>query len=119
MSADLLRRAAALMRERAEPFKDERWIAAGEWLAVETNGCNCAGGSVGSYAHEPSCGQEPLAHIGNREATQYIASWHPAVALAVADWLDLVARLLDEGSTSPAEPGSALAVARAYLDEPA
>ena len=57
----------------------------------------------------------------------HIASWHPAVALAVADWLDSVAGALmpphhtphpDCGrSISPADEQAAIAVARAYLNE--
>lgn len=47
----------------------------------------------------------------------YVASWHPAVALAVADWLHLVAGLLEQGFDENAETRAALAVARAYLGE--
>jgi hypothetical protein len=47
----------------------------------------------------------------------HIASWHPAVALAVADWLDDCARLPATTFHGQVFDGRALAVARAYLGE--
>ena len=94
MSADVLRKAAALMRERAE--------AAGPndpWFTSDDD------------ANTP-------------EDAEHIASWHPAVALAVADWLDATAVRV-EAAREPKDGGArnhgwrgsrqALAVARAYL----
>lgn len=54
---------------------------------------------------------EPTAH--------YMASWHPAVALAVADVLDLAAQWAEDhpGSWPPANK-AALVVANAYLGTP-
>jgi hypothetical protein len=59
---------------------------------------------------------------GNNAA--HIASWHPAVALAVADWLDEVAARAESkvkhGGNDAAvwsHERDALAVARAYLGE--
>lgn len=46
----------------------------------------------------------------------HVASWHPAVALAVADWLDDAATLADETGRIDRH---ALAVARAYIGESA
>ena len=71
------------------------------------------GGPRGFYladVHEWSTG------LGN---PGHIASWHPAVALAVADWLDLMARAM-VGTSYGALPfeDAAVAVARAYLGEP-
>lgn len=107
MSADaeLLRRAAALMRERAEALKGDRWVAHGGWVTVESNRCTCGGG--GEWPHEKHCGLDPVADVGPRPA-EHIASWHPAVALAAADWL------ADEGSGVAVNP-RAVALARAYL----
>jgi hypothetical protein len=56
----------------------------------------------------------------HRFDAEHIASWHPAVALAVADWLDLIAnwrgpdgeRRWDQSDSCDF---AALAVARAYL----
>jgi hypothetical protein len=58
--------------------------------------------------------------VGPSDAdVQHIASWHPAVALAVADWLDGVAHGLATGDPDDllglGEPTAAFAVARAYL----
>jgi hypothetical protein len=63
VTADTLRRAAALMRERAEATDD--WYSAQAWATA----------SPMSLPIEPA-------------DAEHIASWHPAVALAVADWLD-------------------------------
>ena len=65
----------------------------------------------------------------HQEDAEHIASWHPAVALAVADWLDDHAETIELFAAREI-PGSAwsmnwqtshnhaLTVARAYLDEP-
>ena len=47
----------------------------------------------------------------------HIAAWHPAVALAVANWLDEVAALIEFGSelNRAGEVGAALDVARVFL----
>ena len=57
--------------------------------------------------HDADCGCTDAAHI---------ASWHPLVALAVADWLDVTAR--DVGTSSLAYHAAAVVV-RAYLGESA
>lgn len=48
---------------------------------------------------------------------RHIAAWHPAVALAVADWLDEVVALIEFGSelNRAGEVGAALDVARVFL----
>lgn len=71
MSADVLRKAAALMRERAEAATGGPWLAYGH--TVE------GAGTV--YFDKHSLHGD----------ADHIASWHPAVALAVADWLDDIA----------------------------
>ena len=123
MSAETLRRAAALMRERAEAASKGPWkrfgmagVAGSEWEVVDERRVEC------------DCG-EPVALLGcatNADA-EHIASWHPAVALAVADWLWETANLIEvHAGTECAEPclhptcrviDRALAVARAYLGE--
>jgi hypothetical protein len=85
VSAEILRKAAALMRERAEAATND-----GQWFAASGLG----GPSVIS---EDSLG-DWLGNIAERTSehdAQHIASWHPAVALAVADWLDMVADYVD------------------------
>lgn len=110
MSADvaLLRRAASLMRERAEtatpgPFSV---IDAGGWWTVE--------------------GLERFRHLTNdvgfgedRATAVHVASWHPAVALAVADLLDRIAWMggLDPDLLHRVGMAEVVAIARAYLGE--
>jgi len=105
VSAETLRRAASLMRERAEAATPGPWRVVADSDTGETS---VLGGPYDRYladVHEWSTG------IGN---PAHIASWHPAVALAVADWLEVTAR--DVG-TSTLAFHAALAVARAHLGE--
>lgn len=75
----------------------------------------------------PADSDSAVAFAGADDAP-HIASWHPAVALAVADWLDAEATKVTEWRQSqPGKPDihystgkvskHALAVARAYLGE--
>lgn len=100
MTAETLRRAAALMRERAEGSTAGPWIAAeqthGEWFGIQSQ-------------------WTALGTAYERVEAQHIASWHPAVALAVADWL-LDASYEASGDDGWTHP-EALAVAQAYLGE--
>jgi len=90
MSAAVLREAAALMRERAE----------------------AAASNLGQPATDPNTWRG--IGTGYREPIkEHIASWHPAVALAVADWLDLMTQ--PGRGDDPDEWDAAHAVARAYL----
>lgn len=123
MSADVLRQAAAVMRERAEAAIHDsegatRWTATGD-------------GHHAAYGVTTVNG--PLWDIVNDVSgpdAEHIASWHPAVALAVADWLDRVAdqhdtlmaamesgmsNLTEVAIASQTNEKAALAVARAYL----
>lgn len=121
MSAETLRRAAALVRERAEG------ASAGPWEAL-------ALGSEGYAVLAERPAESKLrsrlrvARLGweewdtDKANAEHIASWHPAVALAVADWLEFEANV-HEASIRNAAPADhrlsthALAVARAYLGE--
>ena len=105
MSAETLRRAASLMRERAEAASPPPWV--GTVWPTEIPG-------VYSQAIEDTRESDPeIARTLDKPDAEHIASWHPAVALAVADWLDVTAR--DVG-TSTLAFHAALAVARAYLE---
>lgn len=96
MSADVLREAARLIRARAEAVGDD-WYSAKAWATTA-----------------------PMNLPIERADAEHIASWHPDVALAVADWLDDEA---DDAERFQAQtraprlmvPRRALAVARAYL----
>lgn len=109
MSADLLRRAAASMRERANSATPGVWKLWGMSVYADQDGTSDLDTAVhiADTTHEAGLRTFNAAHI---------ASWHPAVALAVADWLDAEALYAETGTADPA-PG-ALAVARAYLGEP-
>lgn len=139
--ADLLREAANLMRERASVATPGPWsqhtaeeaadtviFAGREWI---TNIDNCP--RVGEHMATPGgsiCSDQAIPN------GEHIASWHPAVALAVADWLAWVAAATEaiDGLADLAEQFGferqvsrkrsevfatceehALAVARAYL----
>ena len=105
MSAELLREAASKMRERAEDAR------AGTWERVGTRVI-----SPRQYGYEEvaqATGSLPEGLVLN---AAHIASWHPAVALAVADWLDACAEFIESnpGFTWDGED-HALNIARAYL----
>lgn len=122
MSVDILRRAAALMRERADAATPGCWLQ-----AFEQDGEVLADGSGYAGDYYPSSDvhiYEYDGHVVGEVNTErpddaaHIASWHPAVALAVADWLELQARRLDGvGLGMIVADHPALAVARAYLGE--
>ena len=134
MTAQLLREAAALMRSRAEAvFSDA--ASRDPWTATEAEG--------GNRDVRRTLGTFSLVHDGTSEVAlvrgfsdertataEHIASWHPAVALAVAGWLDTAgADLWAHGPLCECGSGCldcdddlwqphvrrALAVARAYL----
>jgi hypothetical protein len=113
MSAETLRQAAALMRERAEA------ATPGPWRDLPMGN---EGSIVLNEGRTISTSRKPATCREFADAT-HIASWHPAVALAVADWLDAthdeVADLFGRVTDAVLElhrPG-ALTVARAYLGE--
>ena len=84
MSAEVLRRAAALMRERAEAAR------AGLWLVHPSELVADASLVVADWEHAPrrvAICSGSLAE-GNQANAEHIASWHPGMALMVADWLD-------------------------------
>lgn len=82
MSAELLREAAALMRERASaatqgPWAVQRGYATGVtdiWMPDDARGCY----AVTAFGTK------------HRENGQHIVSWQPEVALAVAKWIEAV-----------------------------
>jgi hypothetical protein len=111
MIGDVLRRAARLMRERAEAATPGPWrdFTYGDPMMHYVD----AGPNTNLVASGAFWENADAAHI---------ASWHPAVALAVADWLDLVARAVDAAGgmkaatlATQANAYAALDVARKYL----
>jgi hypothetical protein len=124
--AETIRRAAKLMRERAEA------ASKGPWRSYIEGRDHWGGDSIiGTPDRDPGSG-DLYVHVGDGyhgkwEADQdHIAGWHPLVALAVADWLDGAAeraKELDGYKSTAAFPlllegfRNPLAVASAYLGE--
>jgi len=88
VTAETLRKAAALMRERASSASRGPWRYEG-YVSESKNP-----GDGGGWIHRGVGADEyavavtlPYSRHPEADAT-HIASWHPAVALAVADWLD-------------------------------
>jgi hypothetical protein len=104
---ETLREAARLMRERVEALSPEF-----DWYSPHAMAALLAENPTHTRLGDPLACAHDAAHI---------AAWHPAVALAVADWLDAEARRFEECQEFlPAMSGvdpNALAVARAYLGE--
>jgi hypothetical protein len=102
VSSDILRRAAARMRDRAEAATPGPWHQSIACSGTRVSGCS-----------------EVVPIIADSDA-EHIASWHPAVALAVADWLEATALTwthLERNGVHLVRI-NALAVATAYLGEP-
>ncbi len=108
MSAETLRRAAALMRDRAEAVTIDPW----------------------QTSHDDATQvwderERLVASAEGLDEAAHIASWHPAVAFAVANLLDDTADALGSQLATGDDPeqdvlslyGSEIAVARAYLGE--
>ena len=127
MSADVLRAAAKLMRERANDATPGAWRAfsAGTGRDVDWYVVSEPYGQVATGAHtENGLAEIVLIERDHRDA-EHIASWRPLVALAVADWLENEAKateiMTDErdeesGASILGLPDKcAVAVARAYL----
>lgn len=119
MNNDTLRRAAAAMRERAEAATQ------GPWRQQPIEGPGRPRADVRGLPENTT-----YDHRGDAVATaedssfgaclttdaEHIASWHPAVALAVADWLDEAADEAESFGHSDAPAPHAIAVANAYLN---
>lgn len=156
MSAAVLRRAAALMRERADKATPGRWVPfdmdaggpadhaingqAGCWWVWAEDRLPYYGGVLDPDPHAANCNGRPetccrvvvgTAGITDgrepekeRADADHISSWDPAVALAVADWLEQFAETMEAARDFPgvspdhlSGAAAALAVARAYLGE--
>lgn len=106
MSVETLRQAATLMRKRAEAATEDPWT-----FEDAPNGFSpmviSDAGIVANTWDKPDLSD-----------AEYIASWHPAVALAVADWLDACVAFLEERPEYTHDGQDyAFTVARAYLGE--
>ena len=113
----LLHRAASAMRERAESATPGPWRpVAGLW---KTETFAAVIGPKGVAEDAETWLMATGRGEGNQEAdADHAASWHPLVALAVAEWLDLEARMAGLRGNSPeGQTFHALKVARAFLGE--
>ena len=79
--AETLRRAAALMRERASGCQPRRW----HWEALGEKRYPQRVSSDGNVALIAECYIDP---VHRPYEAEHIASWHPLAALAVAEWLE-------------------------------
>ena len=101
-SATLLRGAAALMRQRANPLPQQLpWKSWGREV---------------EHRYRTLLVASPRANTDAEPLAVHVASWHPAVALAVADLLDYHADHFTDAR--PVRTENALRVARAYLGRP-
>jgi hypothetical protein len=114
--AEIIRSAASLMRERAQAATPGPWAH----MCLGSEGCQVlrANGTVRER------GRGRVARFGQKDwkpdhaDAEYVASMSPAVAVALADWLDREAALIDAQvfpQSDPAMEKYPLAVARAYL----
>jgi hypothetical protein len=118
MTAELLRRAAAKMREAAEGATPGPWS---EWGVQPLDGERYD--AIGNDETEREvCSFAPSSQAS--ADSWHIASWHPAVALAVADWLDDHAAFAEQAAKDFERPELLDApdpladkVARLYLGE--
>lgn len=129
-----LRAAAKLMRERASLATPGPWGTPAECPGEITYGYHRVGDRhVATWIATIDVSDEDISEAELAANGEHIASWHPLVALAVADWLDERARELDDMAAGPyGQAGAAfvagdfggdidpaLRVARAYLGESA
>jgi hypothetical protein len=123
--AAVIRRAAALMRERAEGCETRGW----HWEALGEKRYPQRISADGNLSVIAETFIDP-AH--RPYEAEHIASWSPPIALAVADWLDDEAGYYDTLADTPygaagaafvagdfgGDVDPAVKVARAYLGEP-
>ena len=109
MSAERLRAAATLLRERAEAATPGPW----EVLLSSTKH------AYGVWSLRGECVTIDRAtsrkHVDGANAS-FVATMDPTVALAVADWLDWMADRSASGNGIPAMRGQGLAQALAVAD---
>lgn len=105
--AEVIRRAATQMRERAEKAMCNG-ASQPPWDVGMRQDCGCCEAIIDADGSRITTADD--------RQSDHIASWHPLVALAVADWLDEVAADSHASLDAWVEQ-AALKVARAYLGE--
>jgi hypothetical protein len=112
--AELIRRAATLMRQRAEAASPGPW----QEMCMGSEGCSVLNdGRLRDRKHVSFSGRKEWK--ADHADAEHVAGMDPFVALAVAGWLDTFeGRLCDQDFAVP-DWNAALAIARAYLGEAA
>jgi hypothetical protein len=117
VSAETLRRAAAVMRERAEA------ATPGPWDRMLAFGADFIGADAADERGSGFASARWILRLDNRPGrrqdkrnAEHIASWHPAVALLAAQTLEQHADLHDSYDCLH-EPCAAMEFASAYLEE--
>lgn len=117
---DLIARAAGLMRQRALAASASPWTARDDERGGSIRHSGPSASTLDKVEAQ-NLGRYVVCGVGaydlglpSAEDTAHIVSWHPTVALAVADWLDIGANPYACVDLAPM-----LAVAQAYLREPA
>lgn len=112
MSAELLSRAAKVLRERAEESQNKRpWCSEYTWSAVRHVQRNC---DIECERHGADLGAECWSF--DMYDGRYVALMHPPVALALAEMLEDIVKIGKIQHLGP--PSRAVVVARAILREP-
>ena len=109
--AEVLRRAAKAIRERAEPVPPSPWRAEGRDVTATQD-----------YRDDGSWDWDRgyvVAACPRQDEAEHVASWSPPVALAVADLLDKIAWMgeMDPDMLGRVGCDEAIAIARTYLGE--
>lgn len=114
--ADEIRRAADLMRERAEAATPGAW----QHMCLGSEGCLV----LRKHGTVRERGRGRVARFGQKEwkadhaDAEFVAGMSPLFALAVAEWLDMEAHMWEvRGNSLEGHTFHALKVARAYLAE--
>lgn len=126
MGVKTLRRAASLMRERAEAATDGGF----GWRLADLPGANEVWANRDAAGHDAFMVATTATRLnpnpgatGHADAA-HIAAWHPWVALAIAEWMDAAADWreanpgdVDEDPDLTEVDDPALVAARAYLGD--
>ncbi|MGH6691716.1 MAG: hypothetical protein ACREF4_13675 [Gammaproteobacteria bacterium] len=118
-----VRRAAALMRERAQAatpgaWRDSAVDGSNRYAALVSDVPPRRPGGGEGWHYEADYGGYLIGESLTKHDRAHIASWSPPVALAVANWLDDAANWAEEEEAHFLSDRGPLAVVRAYLGTP-
>jgi hypothetical protein len=104
MSSARIKEAAELLRVRAEAATPGPWVT------------DHAEDVVSTTANSNPWVAHPYKHGRTAHDATFIATMHPGVALALADWLDVMAAFVQSGNDVPGMRGRGLTEALALAD---